>query len=180
MLAVGWIGFPYLLYKSYDQPFQFSHKIHTGESAGLSCEDCHSFTEDGRFTGIPPVEKCASCHSAQLGSTNAEKILVEKYVSLNKEIPWYVYARQPENVYFSHIQHVKNANIDCVRCHGPHGSSDHLRPYQENRLTGYSRDIWGPSISGIAFNEWDGMKMSDCSRCHQERGIEESCFQCHK
>lgn len=180
MLATGWIAFPLALYKTIEQPLQFSHKTHTGESVGLTCESCHTFDSDGRFNGIPPLEQCAGCHASQLGTTEEEKKLVDDFVTPNREIPWLVYSRQPENVYFTHIQHVKNAAIPCEQCHGPHGSSDRLRPFQVNRISGYSRDIWGKSISGIHTNPWEGMKMDDCVRCHSQHGRTDGCLDCHK
>jgi hypothetical protein len=135
-LALGWFGFPHALYKKIDQPLQFSHRVHTGEGAGMACEDCHAFAEDGRFSGIPKIAKCAECHAAQLGTTDDEKILVEQYVTPNREIPWLIYSRQPDNAYFSHVQHVKLAELKCEQCHGPHGVSEKLRPFEVNRLGG--------------------------------------------
>ena len=179
-LAAGWFLFPLALYKSTEQPLQFSHKVHTGETAGLPCEECHSFSADGRFSGIPTIEKCAGCHSQTLGNSPDEKRMVEEYIAPNREIPWLVYSRQPENVYFSHAQHVKLANITCDQCHRDHGSTEHLRPYQENRISGYSRDIWGQNISGIHSNPGEGMKMDDCSNCHKTHQVAESCIDCHK
>ncbi len=180
MLAVGWFAFPALLYQKTEQPLQFSHKVHTGEKVGLTCEDCHSFRADGTFAGIPTLDKCAGCHGTQVSESPEEKILVDEYVAKNQPIPWLVYARQPQNAYFAHVQHVKLAAIPCERCHGPHGSSDRLPPYERNRISGYSRAVWGPNISGIKSHEWEGMKMDDCSHCHQERGVRESCLDCHK
>ncbi|RPJ55168.1 MAG: cytochrome C [Acidobacteria bacterium] len=180
MLGIGWLVYPLALYETTDQPLQFSHKTHTGEKAGMACEDCHGFREDGTFAGIPRLENCANCHSEAQGTSAAEKALIEKYVSTNQEIPWLVYSRQPENVYFSHVQHVKLAEIKCERCHGPHGTSETLPPYQRNRISGYSRNIWGQSISGISTAPWDGMKMDDCEHCHAERSVGTSCMGCHK
>ncbi len=179
-LAGGWFGFPRVLYQGMNQPLQFNHKLHTGEQVGLNCESCHFIRDDGRFSGIPGIEKCSECHSQTLGTTADEKRLVEEYVTPHREIPWLVYARQPENVYFSHVQHVKEAQIPCERCHGPHGSTENLKPFERNRLSGYSRDIWGSSISRLHHKDGEGMKMDDCSRCHHERGVEESCLDCHQ
>jgi hypothetical protein len=80
------------------------------------------------------------------------------------------------------------AEMDCVTCHGHIGESESLKPYQYNRLTGYSRDIWGSNIAGIKRNSWDRMKMDDCAACHAEAGMErtsvqtaeQACFLCHK
>jgi len=180
MILIGWFAFPAILYQKTEQPIQFSHKIHTGETVGMTCEDCHSFRADGTFAGVPTLDKCATCHSSQVGESPEEKILVEEYIAKDKSIPWLVYARQPQNAYFAHVQHVKLAEIPCERCHGPVGSSDRLPPFEQNRISGYSRAIWGPNISGIKSHEWEGMKMDDCSRCHMERGVQESCLNCHK
>lgn len=179
-LVCGWVVFPYALYGRTEQPIQFSHRVHAGERTGLACQDCHQLAADGRFAGIPGVETCAPCHSEPQGSSADEKQLVDEYVSKGREVAWLVYARQPENVYFSHAQHVKLAGLPCERCHGPHGASAALRPFERNRISGYSRDIWGGSISRIGRAEWEGMKMSDCSSCHRERGVRESCLDCHK
>ncbi len=179
-LMAGWFVFPRALYRSIAQPLQFNHKMHTSEKVGLTCDGCHSFKDDGRFGGIPAVEQCASCHSEPVTKSAQEKLLIEKYIKTGREIPWLVYSRQPENVQFSHIQHVKLGNLPCERCHGNQGSSESARPFQQNRLSGYSRDIWGKSISGIKTSPSDGMKMSDCERCHVKLGVQDSCLSCHK
>ena len=57
--------------------------------------------------------------------------------------------------------------MECVTCHGHIGESESLKLYEENRITGYSRDIWGKSIGGFKKNTWDRMKMDDCADCHQ-------------
>ncbi len=180
ILALGWFAYPRALYKKIDQPLQFSHQIHTGAKVGLTCDSCHSVRADGSFSGIPRIEQCAACHAQLQGSSPDEKTLVERYVTPNREIPWLVYARQPENAYFPHGPHLNLAKIECQRCHGQHGNSNSLRPFQVNRISGYSRDIWGKNISGLHSNPWDGMKMSDCSRCHADRGVKDSCLMCHK
>jgi hypothetical protein len=179
-LTFGWVVFPYLLYGRTRQPLAFSHRTHTGEKGGMGCGDCHPILEDGRFAGIPPVAKCAECHQDPLGSSPEEKLLVEEYVRKGREIPWLVYSRQPDNVYFSHAVHLKLGRLECERCHGPHGTSDRLAPYEENRLTGYSREIWGHSLARVNLASWEGKKMTDCAGCHRLNGKKESCQDCHK
>jgi hypothetical protein len=56
--------------------------------------------------------------------------------------------------------------MECATCHGPVGESEESRVYEENRITGYSRDIWGKNIAGFNKNGWDRMKMDDCAKCH--------------
>lgn len=179
VLAFGWAAFPKLLYRTEPQPIQFSHKVHV-EKAGMKCGDCHPIRPDGRFAGIPSVSSCAGCHAQQMGTTEAEKKLVATYVTPNREIPWRVYARQPDNVFFPHAAHVKLAGLGCDVCHGAHGATDGLGPFQLNRVSGYSRDIWGPSIARLPLNRRVGMKMSDCEDCHAARGVQTGCLDCHK
>ena len=159
---------------------QFSHLTHTGEKAGMACSDCHSTNESGRFQGIPAIAKCAECHSSPLGESKSEKQLVEEFITPNKEIPWLVYSRQPDNAFFSHAPHTTLAEMKCEDCHGPHGSSETLRAHQTNRISGYSRDIWGANISGFSSNNWEGMKMDKCVRCHADNGRRDGCVACHK
>ena len=181
-LWAGWVAFPRVLYRSAAQPFQFSHKTHAGEKAGLTCDDCHSVAEDGHFAGIPKLEKGSACHAEPVGPSADEKLFVERYVKPSKEVPWLVYSRQPDNVWFSHATHVKLAKLTCEKCHGQHGKTEKLRAYEENRISGYSRDIWGTAIARIDFRpvERPGMKMDDCAHCHRQNGVLTSCLDCHK
>ncbi|MBM4167710.1 MAG: cytochrome c3 family protein [Ignavibacteria bacterium] len=180
MLLIGWVFFPSLLYQKEPQPLQFSHAVHTGEAVGMTCDNCHTFTADVRSMAIPRLSNCKECHSEVLGESEAEKRLVDEFVAHDREIPWRTYSRQPDNVYFSHIQHVQIAEIECERCHGSHGKSETLTDRQINRISGYSRNIEGQIIPGLRFKAWDRMKMDDCSDCHDERGASNSCLKCHK
>lgn len=187
-MVVGWVIFPKLLYSQKNQPIDFNHRLHL-ELVDQSCQSCHFFREDGSFSGSPRLAQCIGCHDQLLGLSENEKVFFEQYVAKGREVPWLVYARQPDCVFFSHAAHVKGARMDCVTCHGHTGTSESLRPYEENRLTGYSRDIWGRNISGLKKNSWDRMKMSDCAKCHLQYGDihdssvqtgRDACFVCHK
>ena len=171
-LAGGWLAFPRILYQTRPQPVDFSHKVHA-DKAGAKCEDCHSFRDDGTYAGIPTLDKCSGCHAAAMGTTAAEKNFIDQYVTPNREPDWLSYARQPENVYFSHAVHVKTAALKCERCHGDIGKSAKLPAFEEDRVSGYSHDIWGAGGR-------PGMTMDDCLRCHRERGQAQSCLDCHK
>ena len=165
-LALGWLAFPRLLYARAEQPLRFSHRTHVSDKTGFGCADCHPLGEDGRFAGIPRLDNCAGCHAEPQGDSAEEKRLVEEYVKPGREIPWRVYARQPENVRFPHAVHVKRAGLACERCHGPHGASDALPAQETNRITGYSR--------GLA-------RMSECESCHaQDHRERTACLACHK
>jgi menaquinone reductase, multiheme cytochrome c subunit len=186
-MVVGWAVFPKALYSKKSQPFDFNHKIHM-EQVDNGCESCHFFRADGTFSGVPRLAQCIECHSELLGESKDETVFIEQYASRGREVPWLVYSRQPDCVFFSHAAHIKGAQLDCVTCHGPIGTSESLKPYEVNRITGYSRDIWGHNISGIKHNSWDRMKMDDCAECHASAGIHDSsvqtgrdaCFVCHK
>jgi menaquinone reductase, multiheme cytochrome c subunit len=183
-LILGWTIFPLLLYSSQPQPVDFNHTAHM-ESGIEACTDCHEFRSDGTFVGIPKLAKCMECHEdaeSPLGDSKVEASFLETYVAEEKEVPWLSYSRQPDCVYFSHVAHVKMAELECKTCHGPHGETSTLPPYQKNRITGYPIGIWGKNISGLKKNTWDRMKMDDCAECHSQKGHEENnaCFVCHK
>jgi hypothetical protein len=163
-LGAGWLAFPRAIYQTRPQPVDFSHKLHA-DKAGTKCDDCHALRTDGSFAGVPTLDKCAGCHAAPMGDTAAEKQFIEKYVTPQREPEWLVYARQPENVYFSHAPHIKRGNLKCERCHGGQGASTTLRPHQQDRISGYSRGL---------------LSMDDCIACHREQHRENSCLDCHK
>lgn len=159
-LVFGWVVFPNLLYSQKAQPMDFSHVAHQDSS----CEDCHHLRADGTYTGIPRVEKCKECHESPMGSSEAERILVEEYIQKDREIPWRVYSWQPDNVFFSHAAH-KSQGFECVQCHRDVSKEKSLPVYRENILTGYSKQT---------------MKMIDCEKCHADRGVNNECGVCHK
>ncbi len=193
-LIIGWVIFPMALYSSQEQPIDFNHALHMdpetvegieGSAENDRCLYCHSFREDGSFSGIPAIKTCMQCHDDpdnSLGETAAEKLLLTDYVAKNLEIPWLSYYRQPDCVYFSHIAHINMGLMECNTCHGDHGETYNLPPYKKNRITGYSKNIWGKNLLGYKENTWDRMKMDDCAECHTTKGYEKNnaCFVCHK
>ncbi len=196
LFLFGWIAFPELLYEQQLQPIAFNHKLHT-KLADKGCETCHSFRPDGSFTGVPGIENCTSCHTKVINGSADEIRLIQDYVEKKQDIPWLVYARQPDSVFFSHAAHVKSAELACETCHGDIGESTTPKRYQKNLLTGYSRDIWGPNMILAAgtspFEEIRStgareMKMDDCADCHEAHKIggasmqtdKQGCFICHK
>jgi hypothetical protein len=186
-LAIGWGVFPQLLYSKKEQPIDFNHVLHM-EEVDEGCESCHYFREDGTFSGAPKLAQCVDCHEDILGEGENEERFYNEYVAKEREVPWLVYSRQPDCVFFSHAAHVISAKMDCVTCHGHIGESTSLRVYQQNRISGYSRDIWGHNIAGLKKNSWDRMKMDDCADCHAETNTLQTsvqtqrgaCFKCHK
>jgi hypothetical protein len=186
-LILGWIVFPKLLYSQKKQPIDFNHVLHM-EQVDNGCESCHYFREDGTYAGVPQLAACIDCHEEVMGESENEAKFVEEYVAQNKEVPWLIYSRQPDCVYFSHAAHVIKAQMNCETCHGHIGESESLKVYEENRITGYSRDIWGRNMSGFKRNTYDRMKMDDCAECHVKENVKQNsvqtlkggCFVCHK
>ena len=186
-LVIGWVVFPALLYSQKEQPVSFNHALHV-QQVENGCESCHFFREDGSFSGVPTLAQCMECHEEAMSEDPEEIRFVEEYVMKGREVPWLVYARQPDCVFFSHAAHVAMARMDCVTCHGDIGESKSPRTYEYNRITGVSRDIWGANISGLKLHTWDRMKMDDCAECHktndkQRSSVQtkrEACFVCHK
>jgi hypothetical protein len=186
-LIVGWVIFPQVLYSQKKQPVAYNHALHE-EEVDDSCESCHFFREDGTYSGVPTLAQCIDCHEEVNGEDPAEAKFVNEYVVKGREVAWLIYSRQPQNVFFSHVAHVKMGQMECVTCHGNIGESESLKVYEENRISGYSRDIWGRNIAGFKRNSWDRMKMDDCAECHQKENINQNsvqthkggCFVCHK
>ncbi len=145
-LVLGWVIFPQLLYSSKEQPIQFNHVLHN-ELVEDGCESCHFFREDGTYSGVPKLAQCIDCHEEIQGESPEEEKFVTQYIEKDREVPWLVYSRQPDCVFFSHVAHVKMGKMDCVTCHGHIGESESLKTYQANRITG--RDIWGQNIAGL-------------------------------
>ena len=193
-LIIGWVIFPMVLYSKQEQPVNFNHALHLNPDIGIEgetqqeqCRFCHRFREDGTFSGIPKNNTCTMCHDDPefpITKSPDEKKYLTEYVAEDKEVPWLIYSRQPDCVYFSHIAHVEMGEIGCETCHGDFAENKTLPVYEENRLTGYSRNIWGKRISGLYWDKkpWDRMKMDDCAECHTEHGQEQNnaCFVCHK
>jgi len=161
-LILGWWIFPHVLFSEHNQPFTFGHRSHLEQD--LECTYCHHYREDGSFDGVPGLESCVSadCHAEIIAGTPAEKTFVNEYVKPGKEVPWKVYQKQPDNVYFSHIAH---REYDCVRCHPDLEQTDSLPAVSRNKLTGYSR--------------WT-MTMDECERCHAQNETSNACYVCHK
>lgn len=112
----------------------------------------------------------------------AERAMLVGYLLQGKEIPWYNYQYQPDNVFFSHKAHAElklgatghgedeaaeeEEQPNCDLCH-PAGiaTGDAPPPFYENVMTGYSKQT---------------MKMWQCERCHAEMHQSNACYVCHK
>ncbi|MFO8033397.1 MAG: menaquinone reductase multiheme cytochrome c subunit QrcA [Desulfohalobiaceae bacterium] len=159
-LVLGWGIYPHIIYSQQEQPVQFSHQVHKDQ--GLDCESCHSYRSDGSYAGVPSLEDCTMCHYDVLSGLPHEEKFVEDYVQQEKEVPWKVYQKQPDNVYFSHIAH---QDFECNECHLDLEDAENLPPLSQNRLTGYNQET---------------MKMKECESCHADHQASNACYVCHK
>jgi hypothetical protein len=181
MLFVGWYVFPRVLYSKMEQPIQFSHTIHA-DSAGMACEDCHFFNDDGTYNGIPSTSACADCHSDVLGGSPEEEKFVAEYVNQEKEVAWLQYQDQPDNVFFTHAAH---QDYECKTCHPDVMKSEFPPLVYRDKLTGYNQGSYKIGFGrGAALDkpEYTGgtMKMWECERCHALSHASNACYVCHR
>ena len=206
-LAFGWGVYPDLMFSKKEQPLFFSHKVHV-EEQGMSCFDCHSFREDGSFTGLPDVENCASCHQGiitaepdedstpeQRAYYEAERVLVEEYIEQGKELPWVAHQVQPDNVFFSHATHYQA----CFKCHlTMKGDLNLGTPDEPQKLcmtchVSLDELEKNPAVDVNIMTDYTRttMKMWECERCHAHPGhfyndgkgrtaANNACYTCHK
>ena len=142
----------------------FIHKNHVTKY-GADCNQCHAYSDNGRFIGLPTVANCVECHnSSQPTASNdplepLRKPFLEKYKETDK--PWEAYAKQPDLVYFSHkvVMSAKfkdgRQKARCGSCHGDKAGS-----------------MTTAKIKGK-------MLMSKCEDCHSALNISNKCAVCH-
>jgi len=137
-----------------DQPIAFSHKVHVG-TVGLECQFCHELVDKSTFAGIPPVEKCMSCHvAAAVDRPEIQKLT--GYWERGEPMEWNRVhrIRIRDNVYFSHKRHIKKG-IDCAQCHGEVRYMDKVRRVRS-------------------------LEMGWCVSCHEDNGAPTDCLTCHQ
>lgn len=120
--------------------FAFSHRLHISD-VGLACEDCHGAAATAQTASVnlnPPVENCTGCHEA------GDPFVVQ-YAARKP---------RPDELIFSHEQHVTTLGMDCATCHA-----------------GIERAEKIPTQSMPP--------MALCVDCHTERKINDACAVCH-
>ncbi|MBI2922880.1 MAG: cytochrome c3 family protein [Planctomycetes bacterium] len=162
VVLVGGGVFAYSRYKALPdpvtQPVLFNHKIHMDEKLGLTCDSCHKGVNEGPHATIPAVATCIKlCHTDPQGTSPEEPKLREAAAKGNA-IPWIQVNKLPGHVYFSHVQHVKFAKMDCKECHGE--MKDRTEPVSQTQTS--------------------RLDMDTCIDCHQEKGVSTDCLRCHK
>ncbi len=134
----------------------------------LECKSCHETVDTARAAGRPSTEKCLSCHSGKTDSAELKKL--EIFAEKKTEIPWERIWRLPQDVTFSHRQHVSVAQMECQTCHGDFKSLERPAPRPLKTLS-----------------------MTECMACHERwrwpadtpevvasRPIAADCNACHR
>ncbi len=165
LLIVGFFGFLIVLalgrgyvWKIYRQtpvqPINFSHQIHVSK-VGLQCTDCHTTVEKSTFAGIPPLQKCMSCHE-KVATDRPEIQKLTEYWKKKEPVPWLrVYVIPVRNhVYFSHKRHIK-AGVECRTCHG----NVEVMPVMKRQRE---------------------LQMGWCLSCHRANNAPDDCLTCHR
>jgi len=165
LLAFFFFGFVVLAYvalgtnyyrhrRAPDQPIAFSHKIHAGK-VGLECLFCHETADKSDFAGVPPVEKCMSCHN-NVATDRPEIQKLARYWTRREVMEWNRVhrIRVRKYVYFSHERHIK-AKVDCVNCHGEVRYMERIRQVRS-------------------------LQMGWCVSCHRAKKAPTDCLTCHK
>jgi glucose dehydrogenase len=132
------------------QPVPFSHLRHA--KAGMTCDNCHETSQDGKQEQIPNATACMACHQSVMTASPA----IQKLAQIQKEgqpIPWIRVYQLPKFVFFSHQKHV-DAKVECAVCHGAVRNQDVVRK---------EKDI----------------SMVSCINCHKLRNVSVSCGRCH-
>lgn len=149
LLAPLCAGLPALAEGS--QPVAFPHRTHV-EQYGIDCLFCHSSARKTASAGIPPVQKCMTCHRT-IAVDRPEIVKLARYWNEKKPVPWNRVTELPDYTYFPHFRMV-NAGIECLTCHP--GIDKGNEAVQRKEFT-----------------------MGFCLKCHRSRGVSIDCWTCH-
>lgn len=163
LALVGYFGFCLLLTAALayrwarvqrppEQPIAFPHTVHAGR-LGLACTFCHQDAERSPRAGMPPVERCMSCHQT-VAVDRPEVKKLRLHHERKEPIAWNRLHALPAHVHFTHKRHVK-AGIDCSACHGEVRKMARMRRVRS-------------------------LEMGWCVTCHRALGAPTDCATCHK
>ena len=153
-LALTALGILHFGSRSVKQPIEFNHRKHVVD-LGISCDTCHSGYEKETFSGLPKAEDCTACHAEAQGTSEKERLLVDK-LKRGEPLEWRRLFGQPAHVFYSHRRHVKVAKLDCAACHGTFAETT-SPPRRVHKLA-----------------------MSDCIGCHRKSNVSVACTTCHR
>jgi len=141
------------MFWSSSQPMEFSHKKHS--AVNMNCQACHPYARESDIAGVIGARQCFLCHERD---TNTKASSIKEYIQRREEIRWVKVYNVPENVVFSHKQHLLSGEMNCDICHGEIGQME--------------KPITEPIQSTVT--------MDGCIACHQDKGASTDCLSCHK
>lgn len=150
------------------QPIEFSHAIHAGQFQ-IPCQYCHSDADESRHAGIPPADRCMSCHTRVPGRSPrgvADLAKVARAVRTGEPLRWIRVNRLPDFAFFDHSVHV-SAEVACQSCHGPVQTMARVR--QDQPLTmGWCLDCHRATNTSPSRRDAgvERLASTDCAACH--------------
>ncbi len=135
------------------QPIAFNHAKHIEN--GLQCTDCHAGVATEIHATLPGLDTCMNCHQAAL-TQSPEEAKIRALAAAGKDVAWQQLTQMPPHVFFSHRRHVTVAKLACDQCHGPVEKSTAPPPRALRTIT-----------------------MNTCLSCHQQKGVDADCDDCH-
>lgn len=169
------------------QPVAFDHRVHV-TGLRIDCRFCHAGAERSAWAGLPPTEKCVSCHTQ--GLVNSTVFLpVRQSLATGRPIPWRRVTELPDFVYFNHSIHVQKG-VGCETCHGRIDQMAqvqqaasltmgwcvgcHVNPGPNLRpVTAITAMGWTPPLHGDStlmhnlVEQYQVKRLTNCSTCHR-------------
>jgi len=149
--ALGYGYYWHLHWRTPEQPIAFPHTVHAGQLE-LACASCHIWVESSPEAGVPPLEKCMSCHR-NVATERPEVRKLARHVEEEDPVAWNRVHTLPDFIYFSHKRHIA-AGLDCSLCHGRVREMEKIRRVRS-------------------------LEMGWCITCHWGRGAPTDCAICH-
>src|SRR5690242_435274 len=168
------------------QPVPFDHRLHAGPLR-IDCRYCHSGADRSAFAGLPPTQKCVSCHTP-LWMSSAPMAPVRQSVATGRPIPWRRVTQLPDFVYFDHAIHV-NKGVGCETCHGRvdqmaqvqqvapltmawcvdchRDPAPNLRPIEAITTMGWAPPPHADSLGAKLAQRYHVRTLVNCSTCHR-------------
>lgn len=188
LLAMAWVRTPWARgeHVTIAQPIPFSHPLHAG-TLHIDCRFCHSQVERADNAGLPPTDRCVTCHSNVWMATST-MAPIRASLAHHTPIPWRRVTQLPEFVYFSHAMHV-NKGVGCETCHGRvdqmatvrqvapltmqwcvschRNPEPSLRPASAITTMGWSPASLGDSARAALVAHYQIHHYTTCSTCHR-------------
>ncbi len=152
LVAPVFYGYEYV-HSAVRQPIAFNHAKHIEN--GLQCTDCHAGAQSEIHATLPGLDTCMNCHQAALTQSREEAKLRE-LAAAGKDVAWKPLTQMPPHVFFSHRRHVAVAKLACSECHG--------------------------AMEKATTPPWRALRtitMDTCLSCHQQKGVDADCNDCH-